>query len=642
MKMLNRGMALAWLLAGSVYAIEGLPEAANWISNPSFEVGTQDCPVDWVFFNQHEITVGEWTAQHARSGAQGVAVVGRGGLAFGRWITPYAIPFEPGAKARVSFWYRGAGGTVYLLGRASSLNSSGIYSNDLSKNYKVHIGGSKLPPVKEWTYIEGEFAAPGYASWAQLCLGGNGREICEFDDITVARSGLILLAPTAPQLLAPGATSKLTVYAEELRAANPETVKWQVASDGFRLQSATLDAASKVWTLSIVATNKGVTDVRILALAGGKSLSLDVSRLARVFDGTGGTFAFAAMTDLHFYRPGKNERNDNFGRLVNSLNALDPLFAISLGDQLEIHSGYRDEEKKFEVEAVKEQLGRVQVPLFKVAGNHEIDKNYEGAGTQWYFEKLMQVTPYFSLEVDGAFIGGLDLSAPGICAREHGAAFLRAGQAAWISGLLGAYRGRLPILVAHIPPYNEFSPGPDRDAFMAMMFTNRVRAFLAGHLHYTKDEWVRNPVADKKLGPPWPAPQPLTNNAPLADRDNTVFLTTTTGSAFLLGGSPFNGYRYLLVRDQDIIWQDVLPISLAITRDASAPDSVTYSITNGADKAVAGLPLRAELPPGKVSAMLNGKSLPVQVTTNAIGHPVVWVQPDIATNAVATVVIRSE
>lgn len=632
-------------LCAAVPLPEEPDERANWIANPSFEVGSAACPVDWVFLNQHETTTGSWDESSARSGARGVAVHGAGGLAYGRWITPYAIPLDPGQRYRFSYWYRGTGAQVYVQGRATAMDAKGVYTADLAQRYKIPLGAT--PPTPAWTRVAGEFSAPGYPSWAQLCLGGSGRDTAEFDDIRLARPGLLRLEPTSPLLLAPGAVSRFVVYAEELRDLAEADVAWQVQSAHFALRGVTRDAAGSRWILELAATNSGVADVELQATpAGGAPLRLSLPRIARIHGGTGGAFAFVAMTDLHFYRPGANERNEKFGRLAASVNALDPLFAVALGDQLEIHSGYRDEEKKFQVEAVREQLARLQMPLFMVAGNHEIDKNYEGAGTQWYFEKLLQVAPQFALEVDGTLLAGLDLTAPGLCDREHGAAFLRAGQADWISGLLGAYRGRLPILAAHVPPYNEFSEGADRDQFLTLLFTNHVRAFLAGHLHYTKDEWVRNPAADGAARPPWPAPQPLATSAEgtrrLADPANTVFLTTTTGSAFLLGGYAFNGYRYVLVRDQEIVWQDVLPISLGITRDAPAPNIVTYTVSNGAHKAVAGLPLRADLPAGSVRATLDGAPLPVQVTTNEAGRQIAWVQPDIATNRTVTITLRAD
>ncbi len=125
MMRLFAGLSLGLLTVGSASALEALPESANWVANPSFAVGTPECPVDWVFLNQHESTTGSWGASDAHTGRQGVGLQAHTGMAYGRWITPYALPLAPGTKGRVSFWYRGTGAQVYLTGRASSLAPDG-------------------------------------------------------------------------------------------------------------------------------------------------------------------------------------------------------------------------------------------------------------------------------------------------------------------------------------------------------------------------------------------------------------------------------------------------------------------------------------------------------------------------------------
>ena len=627
------------------FAIDGIPDAANWISNPSFELGSQECPVDWVFLNQHEITTGTWDATSARSGAQGVAVHGGSGLAYGRWITPYRIQFKPGERLRVSFWYRGTGASVYMWTRASELNEAGMFITDLTKYYKCMLGPT--PATSEWTYVETEFVAPDYPSWGQLCLGGGGRDTCEFDDIFVARPDIVMVEPRHPFVVLAGDTRRITVYADTLRGAATNEVDWSVTSPGFALQAVSRSETQNVWFIDLLATNTGAADITVQASTnGGAPLSLSLPRYARVHAGTGGAFTFSVMTDLHFYRPGNNERNIKFGQLANSLNALDPFFGLALGDQLEIHSGYRDEEKKIQVNAVLEQFARVNAPIFATAGNHEIDKHYEGAGTQWYFEKLMDMQPFYSVEVDGTLVAGVDISAPGLCSREHGAAFTRAGQADWLAGVLGSYTGRLPIVAAHISPFTEFIDGDDRNLYLSLLYTNRVRAYLSGHLHYTTDRYVRNPLSDGAWGPPWPDPIDIVSSAEgvekLSDTNNLVYLTTVTGAAFLLGGAPVNGYRYLWVQDQEIVWQDVLPISLSVARTSSAANVVGYTITNGIHKAISGLPLKAELPAGNVTATINETPTPVLVTTNLAGVLIAWVQADIPLNSTINVIVRAD
>jgi len=601
--------------------------------------------MDWIFLNQHEVTTGTWDGDSARSGTQGVAVHGGTGLSYGRWITPYRIPFEPGERLRVSFWYRGAGAQVYMWTRASGLNAAGMFTTDLTKYYKAMLGPT--PATSEWTYVEAEFVAPDYPSWGQLCLGGSGNQSCEFDDIAVARPGVVVVEPRHPFVVMTGEVRRLTVYVDALRDVATNEAGWSVTSSCFALQAVSRSETGSAWYLDLLATNVGVADIALhVSTNGGAPLSLNLVRSARVHAGTGGAFTFSAMTDLHFYRPGVNERNIKFGLLADSVNALDPLFALALGDQLEIHSGYRDEEKKLEVNAAVEQLGRVQAPLFVTAGNHEIDKHYEGAGTRWYLEKLMDMQPFYTVEVDGTLVAGFDVSAPGICSREHGAAFLRPEQPEWFAGVLGSYTGRLPIVAAHVSPFNEFVDGDDRNQLMSLLYTNRVRAYLSGHLHYTIDRYTRNPLADGNWGPPWPESTDIVDAAEtvekLSDTNNLVFMTTVTGAAFLLGGAPVNGYRHIWVRDQEIVWQDVLPISLSVTRTSTAPNIVSYTLTNGIHKSISGLPLKAELPAGTVSATINASPAPVLVTTNHAGVQVAWVQADIATNEAVEVVIRAD
>ena len=208
---------LTALLVSAATAMDA-PEAANWISNPSFETGTQEAPVDWVYFNEHQATEGRWGAEHARTGKNGVAFTGLGGMSFGRWTTPYRIPLEPGAKYRVSFWYRGSGAHVYVIGQSASLSPAGVLTMDMTKRFKTTI--SKPADAKDWTQVNGEFTAPGYATWAQLCLSGSERRTCSFDDIALYRIGLVLVSPGSPLVVPSGSKSPVTVYSEELRDAD--------------------------------------------------------------------------------------------------------------------------------------------------------------------------------------------------------------------------------------------------------------------------------------------------------------------------------------------------------------------------------------------------------------------------------------
>lgn len=614
------------------------PTSTNWISNPSFEEGEDNDPVDWVYFLQHEKSTGLADRNAARSGNRGASFQGGGGLSYGRWITPYRIPLEPGAKYRVSFWYRGSGAEVYLDTQAAEFSDTGKLTIDLAKTRKIPV--AKPDPAEEWTFVEKEITAPGYPAWAQLCLAGNGRDACAFDDIHLERPGLSLVEPRWSQVVPEGAEVILKVSAPELRNAAAGSVEWK-SGGGAMLKEATRNAEDETWTLKLTAASSG--DLELEAIVGGKVLQLGVANYFRVFPaGNERMFTFAAITDAHFYRKGENERNEKFSEAVASLNALDPLFVISLGDQMDIHSGFRDEQKKWICEAVREQLGLLDMPVFTLAGNHEIDRTYEGSGTRWYFEKYLGQPRYWSFEVGDNLFAGIDVSTPGVATREHGASFLDPGQDEWLEKLLSEPRRVPVILVGHISPFGEWTARPDLDRFLSLLLGGNVGVYLCGHTHYTIDV----AVANGQTTPPWPKPVKLASNeqaaAALADPKQTAILTTTSVCAFTMGDTKMNGYRYLLMVDGQIAWQDVLPLSLSITSESVSPDSVKFIVTNGAEKPVAGLPLRSVLPNGKPSATLEGKEIPFEANLLGNGTQDVWVRVDCPINSTAEIILTSK
>ncbi|MBU0678983.1 MAG: metallophosphoesterase [Verrucomicrobia bacterium] len=639
-------LVLFTFLATVVSAQTNLPSPANWISNPSFETGSADCPVDWFFANQQETTTGGWTNASAHSGSGGARITGQTGLSFGRWMTPYRMYLEPGKRYRVSFWYRGNGAGVHLIGHPVTLDANGSFQVNLYNNYKRVIA-SGLSSAS-WTYFETNFVASGSGIWAQLCLVmETGNKTAEFDDVAIARPGLVVIDPIAPAVTALGMTNSIVVYCDTLRTNDLSTVDWSIDSTNLTLRSVALDTTNRTWTLGLEATAAGVADLTLRATPDGGSLITNrLARFARVRPGTGGPFAFAVVADAQIYQSVASERNERFGQMAASLNALDPLFAISLGDQMDESAGLWDEEKIMIADAGRTQFGRLACPLFALPGLHESDRFYEGSQTRWYHEKYLKRPAYFSLEVEGTLIAGVDTTPVGAAERESGGGFLRLGQAEWLAAVLGSYTGRLPIVAGHVAPYDEFGAEADRDLYLGLLYTNRVRAVLAGHRHETLDQGIRNPAVDGQTSPPWSSnlttlADAAAGIAMLADPSNTVFLTTVTACADLQGAATFRGYRYLLVRDQQIAWQDVLPLSLSVTCSSSAPNTVTFHLTNGSDKAVSGLPLHVELPAGVASAELNGSPLVVQATTLPGGRQEVWAQADIGTNMTAEVVFRS-
>lgn len=611
--------------------------ADNWISNPSFEEGEDNDPVDWVFLMQHEKSTGLANAEAARSGQRGVSFQGGGGLSYGRWITPYRIPLEPGQKYRVSFWYRGKGADVYLDTQPVQMSEDGQLTIDLAKARKIPI--AKPEPAEEWTFVEKEITAPGSPSWAQLCLGGNGRDFCAFDDVYFERPGLTLLAPRWSQVVPRGGEVALKVSAPELREAATEDVTWST-SEGVTIKEVRKNEEDDTWTVLLAPTIS--SDLHLEATVAGKAIKLTMPRYFRVFaEGEEQLFTFAAITDAHFYRKGDNERNERFAKAVRSLNALNPLFVISLGDQMDIHSGFRDEQKKWIADAVREQLSLLNMPVFTIAGNHEIDRTYEGSGTRWYFEKYLEQPRYWSFDIgDNRFIG-IDVSTPGVATREHGASFIDPGQDTWLEGLLDEPRRAPVILAGHISPFGEWTALPDLDRFLSLLLGKKVGVYLSGHTHYTTDNAVTNGQTES----PWPKPAKLESPAQaavaLADPEQTVLLTTTSVCAFAMGDTKMNGYRYLLMKDGQVAWQDVLPISLSVERTVEPSGNTKFNIVNGGDKEIMGLPLAVRLAGQSFQATVDGA--PVELVRQSAGSAgdVLLTQIDVPLNATREVIFSA-
>jgi hypothetical protein len=645
MKLFTLILMVSLALARESSGLDYVPEAANWISNPSFDEGTSAGPVDWFFANQHEFSAGAWTNTSARSGGAGVAVIGQSGLAFGRWMTPYRIYLEPGKNYRVSYWYRGNGSTAYFFGHPATMNTSGVFSVNLSNNFKRVLGSGS---AVGWTYVETNYVAPGSMFRAQLMLAmESGNKTAQYDDIAIARPGIVVVDPVVPLVTAIGMTNRVTIYVDELRTNTLSNVTWTVTSSHLALRAVQHDVTNRLWLLDLEGIASGVADVTFRAAPTvGSAITNRIQRFARVRPAGDRGFAFAAITDAEFPWPGPNERNDRFERIAATLGALDPLFVVSVGDQMADTRGLWDEEKVLSADAVRQQFGRLPVPVFALPGVNEAGRFYEGMQTRWYHEKYLQLPAQFSVEVDGTLIAGIDTTAVGEPAREGGGAFVRPGQAAWLQNVLGSYTGRLPIVAGHVSPCDAFEDSPDREVLLGLLYTNRVRAVLSGYRHETLDQWIRNPHADGQVSAPWPTNVTTlagtdAGTTKLADASNTVFLGTVTASSDLRGAAEYHGYRYLWIRDQQVLWQDVLPLSLSVTRSSAAPDRVTFVITNGYDKAVNGLPLRVELPFGIVQATVNGEPQVVDVSFLDDGRRLAWLPVDVNTGATVDVVFTS-
>lgn len=620
-------------------------DAVNLLANPSFEEGSDACPVDWVFANQCQQTAGHWVRGQARSGEQCVSVEGGGGLAYGRWMTAYRLPLDAGRRFRVGFWYKGRGGSVYLLGNEYRLGAaSGIVTENMGRAYQAVV--AKPEPSDEWRFYTGEFAAPGYPSAARLCLAGGGQDTCFFDEVTLLPEGLHLVQPRAPILCETGGAVTVEVRLEGAAVAETDPVEWTLGTPGLSLTRAVRDPARGTWRLELRAgADAGVMDLVITCREGKREHRLSRPHFIRVHEPLQGTFAFVAFTDAHLYRPGANERNGMFGRFVAAATALDPLFALGLGDQMEISSGATDTQKKIIAEAVREQLGRLPVPVFPVAGNHEIDKTAEGAGTRWYHEKYLGYPPWQGLEAGPFFFAGIDTTVAGLYGRDHGGGLVHPGEATWLADTLRDAHGRGLSLVlwSHMSPYGEFADGPDRNRLLGLICSNDVRLVLSGHIHDNLSMATPNPCRAGAATPPWPKPELLPDGAAalarLGSPGATVFFTTTTVSAFLLGGSRYNGFLYAWVRDGKIAWLDVLPLSLSLNVDRVGGEVQVIHIRNGPEKAIRGLPLRLGAEVVRVEA--NGREIPF-LAASGTGTGSRWIQVDVPAGGEVTVSVNRQ
>lgn len=638
------GLCLAWFtlpVCGGVST--EVQQAVNLLANPSFETGEDACPVDWVFLNQHEMSRGEWKAGDAPEGAQHIRAIGESGMCYGRWTTAYRLELEPGRTYRLGFWHRGTGGAqVYLEGHHVEFDSdSGVLTENLRKRYKSVL--VKPESSVEWRYYTAVWQAPDYPSWARLNLGIYGRHQADFDWVTLTADGLHLVQPADPVLVESGGLISVEAFLQTDQAEGE--AEWTCATPGVKIIESQFDATRGTWRLTLRADEVGFFDLEIEArLKTGATHAATRPGFIRVHPPLKGTFAFSVFTDAHFYRPGDNPRNEMFGGFAKTVTALDPLFFLSLGDQMEIHSGASDLDKKWSVAAVREQFARLRAPVFTLLGNHEIDKTFEGAGTRWYWEQHLGMSPFKAFRIENYLFAGIDTSTPGIYGRDHGGSFVRPGQRAWLDEVLtrAGKAGLVPVVLMHIPVYGEFRDGADRNDLLDLLYRHRVRLVLQGHQHYS--EQYAAPYPSFSPWPPaqWPTRTELVTNeeviARLNDPSNTVFLTTTTVSAFLLGGSPYNGFRHFWVKDGNIVWQDVVPVSLAVSVERRE-DGQIVRLRTGPEKALAGFPVKAELPAGRVEIRSGEKILPVHRVLHAQGQTV-WTQVDLPVNTESEVIFR--
>ncbi|MCE9613887.1 MAG: metallophosphoesterase [Lentisphaerae bacterium] len=619
-------------------------DPGNELSNGSFEEGEDLAPVAWFFANQHERTTGGWETNGAHGGAQCVRVVGGSGLGYGRWVSANRVVLTPGRAYRLSFWHRGAGGEVYVEGCPGQLDpATGRFTLELARAYKP--APLRTEPSADWRLYRKTFTAPDGPMWVRVCLASSGVRTAWFDDVALVGEGLHVVQPAAPVLVPVGGTAELVVQVEPPPAKEPA---WELAPALLRLTGTAAGPTPGSWRLTVAGAEAGFGALELTArVAGAKPLVARRERFVRVYAADTRSFAFAAFTDIHLYRPGANERNVAFGRAADLIGALDPLFVLGLGDQMEISSGASDEQKRLIVAAVREQVGRMAAPVFMVSGNHEVDRTLEGAATRWYHTHALGQPLYHAFEVGPFLFAGFDDIVPGIYGREHSGGLVLPGEEAWLAAVLeaGKARGLFTVLYAHIPVLDGFPEAPDWHRLMRLIYANDVRLMLDGHVHWSAERWVRNPLRAGVPAPPWPKGEACADAAEvvarLRDPGNTVFAETTSGSAFMLKERAYNGIRYVWLRDGGVAWCDTVPISTSITVEAPAADVRVVQVRGGPERALRGLPVRVALPRGTYRATAGGKACDV-VSEEVGGETVIWVQADVPAGGAVEIRVARE
>lgn len=217
-------------------------------------------------------------------------------------------------------------------------------------------------------------------------------------------------------------------------------------------------------------------------------------------------FSFVFITDVHI-------REDefavqNFRNAIRQINALQPDFVLSGGDQVfDVMRGDVDKSKKL-FELFKKESGAIQAPLYTTVGNHELFGIYKESPTdsthhyykygmyEEFFGKI-----YYSFDHKGwHFVVLNNLDAGGF---KYHASFSEE-QLKWLEEDLRKVGKETPIvMMMHVPivsiqnqyilPENGISMGPQvkgKDTVLSLIKEYNVRLVLQGHLHFWEDLWI--------------------------------------------------------------------------------------------------------------------------------------------------------
>jgi len=613
-------------------------EEINLLTNSSFEEGEDLSPVDWVFLNQNEKTEGKWVEGVAHKGNKSLKIKGKTGLAYGRWISNFLLPLEPSQDYLIGGWYKGKGGWVNISGHKISYSQEGKISKSLFPSFGVNL---RLEETQEWTFFSKPFHTPSFPLWVRIALGGGGKgnEVW-FDDVFLIGTSFALIEPKVPIIREVGDSFLLEIWAGDASGKPfPNLKEWRIFPEkSLRLEKVEFFPQRGTYGLKILALSEFSGDLRIEAKRGKEKLVLLRKNFLRIVLPLHKTFSFAVYADPHINYITNSSRNEKFLKAVKTINTLDTLFVLALGDLRGISNGYTDFELKHMCDIYKRLVSQFKMPVYNIAGNHDVDKTFLGAGTRWYYRKYMGYPYHHSFDIGNFHFVGIDTNVPGIYGRDHQGGFVLQGQDEWLERDLKRAKdeGKYTILYFHEPIYEggQFWPGKDRNRLLDLIYRFGVGLVLEGHNHH---DWA---VVKKNPYVPQVPSLPELNLGPKVDPEKlypyyhhpsfTVFLQTTTVSSFLIRGSKYFGFRYIWVKDGKIKWCDTVPLSFEVEYVSLAPQKKKVRVKAGPEKSFSKFPLKVVMPPGKYQAYTQeGDNLPISQYEKE-NRVECWIEVDLA------------
>ncbi len=633
-------------------------ELINLLSNYGFEEGSALSPVDWKFVNVHEATTGKWSDNEGVNGSKCLIIKPQTGLSYGYWQTVYRIPLEASNTYTIGGCHKGSEARIIIKGAAVKYDpQNNVCSRSISPEFSRQY---KITESANWKKFAKTFSVPNKFKdkklWIEIKLMGAGKSLIRFDNIYLIGKAIKLVSPKVPRIVAPAKSIDLELIACD-GAGNPVTDidGWIVRAGNTELKvlSKKFDKNNSQWKVRVKAPEKtGLYDLIIKPVFKGKrkdSFPYEIEKLkfVEVADNVK-FFAFAVFSDPHIYSYRKdNKRNRKFLHILTTINNLNPLFALGLGDSCGISNGYDDARVKSMYDGYARIVSTLNCPLYNIAGNHDVDKDDRGVQSRWYYTHYMKYPLYYSFDVANFHFAGIDTNTVGIWKNDHRGSFNLPGQAEWLEKDLSAARKNRKIIVLffHEPLYGSPYIRDDKWKFLTeLIYKNNVKLALEGHSH---QNWIiTKKNANAKSGDDLQEisvnPDKTGNMTDyikyLNNPSLTVFEQTTTCSAFISRSSAtkYFGFRYIVVKDGKFIFDDSIPESFSIKKLEDSSRAQEIEIVSGPEKSFKQFPLKFDMPPGKYKVLVNNKESKY-MSVPGKQHNKLWVFVDIPKKSKTTI-----